>query len=156
ENFCPHCPFETETVLHVLRDCTKAKTIWRESTHFTFTQQPPEDILTWLKTNCLNQTAHTKKIPWNTLFTFTCWHLWLQRNNHIYKRKKMSENWTLPQSLPKLPNTISYHHLPQQFANDASKWSNGNRYTLDGWIKLDTDGSSKGNSGPGGTGGWME
>ncbi|KAL0297980.1 UNVERIFIED_CONTAM: hypothetical protein Scaly_3077400 [Sesamum calycinum] len=121
ENFCPHCPFETETVLHVLRDCTKAKTIWRESTPFHFHQQPPEDILTWLKTNCLNQTAHTKKIPWNTLFTFTCWHLWLQRNNHIYKRKKMSENWTLPQSLPKLPNTISYHHLPQQFANDASK-----------------------------------
>lgn len=142
----------------MLRDCTKAKTIWRESTPFHFHPTTPSitSSLTWLKTNCLNQTAHTKKIPWNTLFTFTCWHLWLQRNNHIYKRKKMSENWTLPQSLPKLPNTISYHHLPQQFANDASKWSNGNRYTLDGWIKLDTDGSSKGNSGPGGTGGWME
>jgi hypothetical protein len=45
----------------------------------------------------------------------------------FFKSKNMSENWTLPQSLPKLPNTISYHHLPQQFANDASKWSNGNR-----------------------------
>jgi hypothetical protein len=40
----------------------------------------------------------------------------------LKKKKNMSENLTLPQSLPKLPNTISYHHLPHQFDNDASKW----------------------------------
>lgn len=81
---CPRCQ-ETETPMHVLRDCVFAKNIWllygQSSLLPNFFTLP---FQSWCKVN-LSISCLSSYIPWSTVFAFTIWVIWLGRNSFIVR-----------------------------------------------------------------------
>ena len=149
---CPICKEQDESILHLLRDCVYAHDLWRklevppiEVSSFT---ESPE---TWLKTNCLSGMKHKGTTPWCTLFLFTLWSLWKNRN-HV-----MFENSIPNPRLDKvcLSQAKEYYYYVSKAKQITTKIANPVRWSkpLMGWFKLNTDGASLGNPGKAGGGG---
>lgn len=83
---CPLCNSNSETTLHILRDCPLTKLTW-----ITF-QLPNiffnDDFKTWLKTNVSNLNINKLDIPSSTIFSFTIRSIWLVRNKLLFKNNQ--------------------------------------------------------------------
>lgn len=98
---CGSCSAQEESTTHILRDCFYAQKIWSEFSQFA----PPKSNLLlrdiplqdWLKPNFQDISLLFINIPWNTLFSFTCWFLWKHRN----KRAILNDN----------PSHLSVHQI---------------------------------------------
>ena len=83
---CPLCREQNESILHLLRDCDFARNLWHKL------EVPPTHVLSftdgleaWLKANCLSVVRHKGGIPWCTLFLYTVWSLWRNRNSVVFE-----------------------------------------------------------------------
>ncbi|CAL8164027.1 unnamed protein product [Prunus armeniaca] len=84
---CGFCSWPTETVLHILRDCERARSKWNAilpdyAHHFFHLDAQP-----WMKVNVLSREKWNGDVPWSTVFVFTCWHLWCWRNKHVFQNE---------------------------------------------------------------------
>ncbi|CAL9010471.1 unnamed protein product [Prunus brigantina] len=84
---CGFCSWPTETVLHILRDCERARSTWNAilpacAHHFFHLDAQP-----WMKVNMLSRENWNGDVPWSTVFVFTCWHLWCWRNKHVFQNE---------------------------------------------------------------------
>ncbi|KAK8499600.1 hypothetical protein V6N11_025515 [Hibiscus sabdariffa] len=82
---CPRC-CSCETILHVLRDCSKARHVWSAIFGSVLAAHFYVDTLDiWLLWNlrCSMPTPFPN-IPWPVLFASTCWHIWKSRNDSIF------------------------------------------------------------------------
>lgn len=77
---CFICSLGTETTLHALRDCSKARSIWltlrpnlSQGDFFSL------DLHDWILTNCCCMDKFLD-IPWNYIFMFSIWIIWYWRN----------------------------------------------------------------------------
>uniref|UniRef100_A0A2N9HAG3 Uncharacterized protein n=1 Tax=Fagus sylvatica TaxID=28930 RepID=A0A2N9HAG3_FAGSY len=150
---CDICQEESETILHVLRDCSISRRFWietgissRSSLFFD------SECLDWLKTNACNHTKLTDKpFTWSNFFLFGIWHLWFQRNKCIFQH--INPNPTLHCFVEKMVIEFSYcvlggfvdrisRHIQIIWEKPASNWS-----------KLNSDGSFVHNIGIAGGGG---
>lgn len=93
---CDQCPEIEESLLHVLRDCPKAKLIWDDlranvvSLDF-FSISGNE----WLKTNCCNSDKTPGAgTPWNSVFMTTAWEIWKNKNKMTSTNGKHTMNST--------------------------------------------------------------
>ncbi|CAL2229042.1 unnamed protein product [Prunus armeniaca] len=84
---CGFCSWPTKTVLHILRDCERARSTWNAilpayAHHFFHLDAQP-----WMKVNVLSREKWNGDVPWSTVFVFTCWHLWSWRNKHVFQNE---------------------------------------------------------------------
>lgn len=83
---CQRCVGNTETVIHILRDCPFANAIWLELVDngkildfFTLEHD------NWFNL-CLSQNlAKDKDGDWKSIFMITCWFLWKWRNSCLFE-----------------------------------------------------------------------
>ncbi|KAK8491238.1 hypothetical protein V6N11_020158 [Hibiscus sabdariffa] len=82
---CPRCG-SCESVLHVLRDCSKARNIWSAVFGRLLSARFYADNLDiWLLSNLrCSMPTHFSNIPWPILFASTCWHIWKSRSDSIF------------------------------------------------------------------------
>ncbi|KAL6138042.1 hypothetical protein ACLB2K_063330 [Fragaria x ananassa] len=82
---CKHCVGIPETMLHLFRDCPKARLIWSSfniptNMLATFTL----DWDRWLFANLMQNGYHIHNLSWNVFFVFCCWFIWKWRCKSIF------------------------------------------------------------------------
>ena len=85
-----HCP---KTTIHILQDCPWAREVWRQSPDLlpmSFFQLPLQE---WLRQNTtMEGTLLHHHLPWQFYFPFTCWKLWLARNERMFKAHSQTQH----------------------------------------------------------------
>ena len=118
---CPRCKKEPETIIHMLRDCSESKEIWK---HLGISVENrsffSSDLLTWLTTNSAkNKVILHNHPPCKIVFMHAIWLLWKQRNKTIFQNNNFNPNLTV--------------HIVSQ-ASDfhwcAADWRAVNRFTM--------------------------
>lgn len=105
----------------------------------------------WLQASCLRKVGHKSANPWSTLFLFTIWSIWKNRNKIVF------DNAIPNSSLHKIHLSQAYEYsfcvskskLKALKVVVAIRWNK----PLEGWYKLNTDGVSFENPGKDGGGG---
>ncbi|KAJ1424972.1 Reverse transcriptase zinc-binding domain [Sesbania bispinosa] len=82
---CPCCSQNSESVLHVIRDCQWAKQVWiqfipRNSVREFFSSS----LLDWLEFNFLSSHDHSSRKDWPLTFGFVSAGIWQRRNAHVF------------------------------------------------------------------------
>ncbi|CAL1414425.1 unnamed protein product [Linum trigynum] len=152
-NSCPECEGISETIVHSLRDCRKAKAVWNKildaNRRAAFFNAGHQD---WMKSNILDDSTGNWTGEWGSFFILVIWYLWKCRNDGIFKGIKLSSS--------------TLHHYVTAKANDwARTWidarkalamvEGGNRTEAligwkkppIGWHKMNTDGANQSNMG---------
>jgi len=79
--YCQHCPFEMESVLHVLKDCPLPHNVWN-----VIIKPSDREVLSstgfipWLISNL----SSTASIPWLIMFGVVPWFLWKWRSKGVF------------------------------------------------------------------------
>lgn len=148
---CLHCAGVPESIIHVLRDCTRAVSVWRR---IVPTNMRPNffgyEFEAWTLYNALSD-AGTK---WCALWATTCYFLWSWRNKEVH-----DDNYTRPYD----PVAHIQTYL-QQYASSQTKFSPAQltpkvmidvawQPAGDGWLTLNTDGAARSNGSSSGCGG---
>ena len=153
---CFVCGEIEENTIHILRDCLAAKRVWRllgVQTDDLIWRIPLRD---WLLGNIEKRNLQSDE-GWPTLFSVTCWWLWRWRNERSFNAE------------PRIPiDQVSFVFARVKEVRDAflrdqcpNSGHGGTRQEIlvkwqcpsVGWVKLNTDGASKGNPGKAGAGG---
>ena len=144
DKLCSICREQDESIIHLLWDCVFPNDLWRKLKVPPSHVNPFADSLeTWLKTNSLSVVRHKGSIPWCTLFLFTVWTFWKNRNKVVFENSV--PNSTLDKVC--LSQAKEYFYCVSKAKQIAPtiaipvKWSK----PLPGWHKLNTDGVSLGN-----------
>uniref|UniRef100_A0A2N9HN52 RNase H type-1 domain-containing protein n=1 Tax=Fagus sylvatica TaxID=28930 RepID=A0A2N9HN52_FAGSY len=99
----------------------------------------------WVKTNCSSLVSHPSlNLPWQTLFAFGLWTIWLFRNQAIFHPSHRPPD-LLHNSISLASEFFYFSDAPSGSAAKKAihfKWE-----CPSGWFKLNTDGSSFGNPG---------
>lgn len=150
----PSCNGIFESVLHVLRDCPYANGLW---VHLVDPNRLVEffslDHNAWFET-CLSQDLGcSSELKWEDVFRVVCWFNCKWRNRVLFE-----EGFVMPHNrmaiIRHFLSNLSGHI--DTLRRDAMRKQNIDvRWACppSGWVKLNTDGSSKGNPGDGGCGG---
>ncbi|KAJ1417617.1 Ribonuclease H domain [Sesbania bispinosa] len=88
---CPRCTIQPESIIHCLRDCSKARLIWDR---LGFTTQPhffDHDLIYWLKKHA----KHSSEI----LFLATIWWIWRWRNKEVFDTDRWEIEFIIRQIL---------------------------------------------------------
>ena len=150
---CPVCNIESETIIHALRDCPKAKCFW----NFLMPPLPSNifygvPLVDWLKLNCrCSRFIAILDIEWGTIFPMAVWILWLHRNSIVFGRTGLQCN-LLDETLARAAEVAYLVSSGNQITSRNKiqvRWLN----PLSNWFKLNSDGSSRGNPGLAGGGG---
>ena len=139
---------------YVLRDCSKARNIWQH----ILVGSPrgnsgPSDLVEWLFYN-LKCTSFCKvtHIPWYVVFVSRAWHIWKERNNEIFNNIHTSA------ILLSLIFIIMLEPFPRPLALVIRNFHTTLptlSFPAAGDIKLNTNGSNRGNPGASGIGGLL-
>ena len=107
----------------------------------------------WLRYNAtLDRATLPHHIPWRVYFLFTCWALWLARNERIFKNQSRSQHSLIYSSVQA---TTEFHFLAGSISRPLSLIPQLIRWHTHPYpfLKLNTDGSALGNPGLTGAGG---
>eukprot|EP00253_Pinus_taeda_P022364 PITA_22364 len=91
---CPLCLSDAETVSHLLLLCPFAQEVWRgvlklEPANFDLPDSIPSLFRSWASSSPFNFNKKSLlKTCWMWIPKFTCWKLWLERNNRIFREEK--------------------------------------------------------------------
>ena len=152
--YCCYCGNEVENLIHVLRDCPKAKRIWEgfvgiEERELFFSQTQ----YAWIISNLTSRKKCMRYGEWQLAFGITIWYIWKERCNRTFDRDQGS--WFKTNLAIK--RMIGDSLMLRRGDDDQTKGKEvdhiGWKYPADGWIKLNVDGCSKGNPGMAGAGG---
>ncbi|WCJ35671.1 DNAse I-like superfamily protein [Euphorbia peplus] len=149
---CPVCSNQ-ESVLHVLRDCRVAAVVWR---CFLPPASCPEffsaNRSSWVLGN-LSSAARWRSIPWPVIFSVACWWIWRWRNEGIFDPNKSSRlnkvDFIVEQCMDFCKAYEANGTLRSGVRGQLVAW----KCPEVGWVRLNCDGASKGNPGPGSAGG---
>lgn len=155
---CQRCNGQEETLLHLLRDCPAARSIWSAvggtARYNSFFQG---DLQQWITRN-LKAEGLIFSEKWPTIFSLTLWWNWRWRNCVVFGRNedipsdiggflspKFNEHFQALYDVVIKGSTA--HHLCRQEV--LIRW----QFPPDGWVSLNTDGAAKGAPGLAGGGG---
>ncbi|BFG33690.1 hypothetical protein CerSpe_199640 [Prunus speciosa] len=150
---CLICGWLSESILHILRDCSRTKEIWKvvlpssQGTQFFQTELKP-----WLAANLLSKDRWRGGLPWSLVFIYTCWYIWKWRNNYVFNDEE---------ELPFKPLNCILTNANDWFANAYGPNSKSIRVPVSlvwdppgfGYFKLNIDGSRNSDTGAIGAGG---
>ncbi|XP_019094473.1 PREDICTED: uncharacterized protein LOC109129898 [Camelina sativa] len=151
---CKVCSGAEESILHVLRDCPAISGIWRR---LVPQRKQPEffdqSLLPWLFRN-LRVGLNSRNGHWSTLFSMTVWWAWKWRCSDVFGERR-----TCRDMLKFVKDMAEEVHR----AHSLSVNTTGGRVGVEqlvkwvcpnvGWVKLTTDGASRGNPGLAAAGG---
>ncbi|KAI5352205.1 hypothetical protein L3X38_005096 [Prunus dulcis] len=149
---CCICDWHSESTLHILRDCTRAKRVW--NLFLNSNQYAPffhAELHPWLLSNFCSKNMFLQ-IPWKTLFGVICWHLWKWRNDFIFNNKD---------DLPFNPRELILSATKEWIKASTNNQLGGDKIQVslawtppeNGVLKLNVDGSLMKSSGSIGAGG---
>ena len=86
DNTCDLYEVGMKSIIHVLRDCSVAREVWRnlgiDDARQNFFGTPSVD---WIKNNCESHESLLQPcIPWKFVFPQAVWQIWLHRNRFIF------------------------------------------------------------------------
>lgn len=87
---CNTCSHAKETMLHIMRDCPRASSVWNKLNRPLWTSN--QFLHCWLEENLSLTDSRHGRIPWNVLFSFALWEIWKRRNKWIFKKKNENED----------------------------------------------------------------
>ncbi|WMV24833.1 hypothetical protein MTR67_018218 [Solanum verrucosum] len=79
---CPICNSEEETIPHIFLRCPIAIEFWT-SLNISIPSDHPQWILHFLQSN---QPLENRHLTWTCFLPFALWHIWLNRNNNVFKQ----------------------------------------------------------------------
>lgn len=84
--FCPCCNAESETIIHVLRDCPFDTQVWLRLLPSNLVVQIfSHSVRDWIFSNIKDSILDFFSIKWSTIFMMTCWYLWNWGNKTIFE-----------------------------------------------------------------------
>ncbi|KAE8692438.1 hypothetical protein F3Y22_tig00110833pilonHSYRG00052 [Hibiscus syriacus] len=97
---CSVCHSAVKDVHHVLRGCSRSMMVWAAFVRPDWLADYLSlDLVTWMTVN-LSDDSHfgiqTKE--WDILFGTLIWHIWLDRNNHVFNDCSCDPNSTIARS----------------------------------------------------------
>ncbi|KAK4280376.1 hypothetical protein QN277_012007 [Acacia crassicarpa] len=141
---CPWCGDDSESLIHVLRDCSETRKLWMlvggpslMSRFFQLERQP------WLSKS-IQRGRNRGKEGWSELFSTVCWLIWQRRNAIIFKNTCPS-NDSIMHRARSIVETMSKASLMLKGVNlngrpeqpRSISWSP----PCQGWVKLNVDGA---------------
>ena len=152
---CSLCNKEMESVEHLVRSCEVAKDFWQEvKVSYCMKDTFNLPIGKWLESNSHSEASSLFiSIPWKILFPMGVWHLWLHRNNHVFKSGKVERSWFKKC----IKESAEFYAIGFNAKAERNKvlvpvgWSKPHK----GWAKLNTDRSVMGNPAMAGGGGMI-
>lgn len=150
---CPRCFQADESIIHMLWDCPFSTACWQNlGPQFLDPRFFSQDFQSWLEDNCRKRSfSITSTVPWNTLFAFGIWSIWLHNNKVVFQNCAP----TTPIQYEITHRAVEFFHCAQNvpFKNPRLerlvRWERPYRSQF----KLNTDGSAIGNPGTAGGGG---
>ena len=142
---CSICQGGSETILHALRDCNQLKCVWNQlGISFSNHDFWRSDLQSWLSFNgrMMSNLCATQP-PWKVVFPIVIWNVWKSRNNTVFNKKK--RNPSLAMEIVK--QALEYYHCVASLRLQTCKVLKGIWWERppQGWMKLNIDGSAKGN-----------
>ena len=152
---CAACSNEVEDLVHIFRECPKAKEVWRglQARGLRYTAGSAS-LQEWIYINSLGDHEDPK---WQTKFLLTVWYLWKWRCSFCF-----TESADVPRDkcglLTKRFQEVIQAQCPDIHSQNSE---NGGKQEIwvrwkvpeGGWYVLNTDGAAKGNPGRAGAGG---
>lgn len=135
---------------HAIRTCSVAANFWNQlvidKENTCLRNLPFQD---WLKQGCnLNNPSHKHKVRWGTIFAYGCWHIWRARNQTFFQ-----PNTPVRPLLPPPPCKLLCWQ--RQSMRPLGLWQPPSHkdplgsftgcHSLQNWVKLNSDGSTRGN-----------
>lgn len=86
---CAQCSLDVETSFHALRDCPKIASLWEAfKISYMDTSDLDQTIVSWIQRNyCDKGNSKVAGIPWNCLFPFILWGVWIERNAIVHNQR---------------------------------------------------------------------
>lgn len=146
-DLCPLCKKDPETILHVLRDCPKAKQIWGSILGQTMLLNFNNlSLYDWLEGNIKEELYDTLIVGWNERFMSTIWWIWKWRNSFIFRENEIN----LQSKLDFLRSVWSDTEEAFRTVSPITTLPKRNRIMMVGWKpppqgtwKLNTDGAKE-------------
>lgn len=92
---CPLSCAQVESIIHTLRDCSRARQLWRKllaPQHYnSFFSCSIQDWMTWNATH-QPQRPKLKCWPWQMVFGLSCWLIWKARCNEVLNGIRITTN----------------------------------------------------------------
>ena len=107
----------------------------------------------WLQCNATKTaTVRPQQIPWQVYFTFTCWNIWLARNERIFRDLSRSQHSIIYSSVQA---ATEFYYLTGTTKRTQVRFPQNIRWHVSSYpfITLNIDGSALGNLGIAGVGG---
>lgn len=149
---CPRCN-ACESPIHTLRDCFFAQNTWLSFPYqfliHNFFSLP---INLWCKLN-FRSTTVTNYTPWNTIFAFTIWSIWLGRNSLVFNNQDIPHQIIKKNALSHATKFYFLSSFPTSFAQNSTRILFSWTPAPSPYISINTDGNSKGSPGNSGAGG---
>ncbi|KAL9816790.1 putative reverse transcriptase domain, ribonuclease H domain, ribonuclease H-like superfamily [Arabidopsis thaliana] len=145
---CQVCKGGSETILHMLRDCPAMAGLWdriipRQRRRLFFEQS----LIEWLYSN-LGDDREAYESVWSTVFTMAVWWAWKWRCDNVFDKRGKCRDRTRFIKEAAQEVTLATNKLKGRSGTVSSNdilvgWS----VPAEGWLKLNTDGASRGNPG---------
>ncbi|XP_019167697.1 PREDICTED: uncharacterized protein LOC109163410 [Ipomoea nil] len=152
DTLCATCGDGDETMNHVLMECSFAKDCWRRTHHpVSFQYSLVTPLKSWVKNNCC-ASDWINGCPWGVTFIYTCWEIWKARNQRIFENTASA-----PMDIMRRANNLTLDTV-EVFLNKKCVHVGKMRWVCwqppeTGWIKFNTDGAFKRNTGLASAGG---
>lgn len=153
EDTCPRCNATCEDIFHLFFNCASSVNLW---SRIAIVQIPSTgDIAewrTWLQTNIRQATADKGSYSKSVLILVTLWNIWIARNKKVFDNANFDPACIHRQCMVFSSEIVNSFcdQLPTKIRQvKLIAW----KFPGTGKLKLNTDGSSKGNPGPAGFGG---
>ncbi|KAL4359579.1 hypothetical protein AHAS_Ahas08G0091500 [Arachis hypogaea] len=153
---CTLCNGGQEDIVHVLRNCPKASTIW---VNLVKTDEIPNFFQlewdNWIEINLQQQLGKDEELDWRDVFITACWRIWQWRNKEIHEqqyRRPMQPYAKINKEAKKIKKALEKAYLIGQRRGRIERNVQWNPPPA-GWIKLNSDGTTQGNLGTIGCGG---
>ncbi|XP_057744794.1 uncharacterized protein LOC130962625 [Arachis stenosperma] len=153
---CYACHGTQESCIHVLRDCQRVSTIWVQLLDSSKIQSFFNlNWVEWVKLNLTQQLGKSKNFDWKDIFMVACWRMWYWRNKEINDdnyRRPYQPHIDIMNQVQEIKQTLKRNYLIKGLKMKREvhvSWVP----PPEGWVKLNTDGSSQGNMRRAGCGG---
>ncbi|KAK5776256.1 hypothetical protein PVK06_044215 [Gossypium arboreum] len=131
------CGHDTKDIIHVLRDCSKAKEVWKLVVPSEKQARFFSDLFQiWFSTKlCCHLKMQDKEITWSCLFGLIAWRIWKNRNLFIFQ----NINWTAHDVLKSSLGWAQHYEFFSIGTKNRSTFSEIHHYISDEWVHLFTD-----------------
>ncbi|KAF7841372.1 ribonuclease H [Senna tora] len=140
---CSRCGGAHEDVLHVFRNCPRARNLWMRLVRSScWPEFFNSDLSTWLQLNLVKKLGRLE-FDWHTTFATACWSLWRWRNEIIFGNHDEGTDWF-----------FTVIHRVRNVRDDFESMLSQKARTFDrvnkdimwrkptmGWVKINVDGA---------------